>query len=189
MKKIAVSCLLVASMCIAIACTSTPSTLGPSEDTGLLEDNRSENNDGPLPKAFAGRIGGSTGKGNEIELECNVEVPAFPEKVRVYRVIEPEDRKAFAAGLADILGFSGEPNLAKSIPEDADGSWLSCSYVNGDSKLEIWLNGGFDAQYGKVNLADDPHCPSAQDCIQIAEEWLKSYDLYPINGTRVEKGA
>ncbi len=115
------------------------------------------------------------------ELTIDSSLPAVPDKLIVYKVIRPVVDETFASNLVQRIGLTGEmifSNVDNTyriyFGDGTDGEGIS---IYKDGKISIW----YERDRRHVSSL-----PSDEECINIAQNWLKSHDLYPKNVINIE---
>ncbi len=100
----------------------------------------------------------------------------------VYDAIRPVVNEKFTREIAEKFAFTGE-----LIPTESDEERWAYVFTNDTHALEVEVLDGSVRFYRKT-LPKTGMLPTEEECIFIAEKWLKEHDLYPSNINRVEVG-
>jgi hypothetical protein len=109
--------------------------------------------------------------GWSVELESKANLDALPKVMNIYRITQPKIDYYLACEIAKQVGFN-EPVLQHK----QTGFYYIESSVHGRFPLIIYQDGKIEIDYGRSGLSS---VPSDEDCMHIAENWLKSHDFYP----------
>jgi hypothetical protein len=132
-----------------------------------------------IPYVFDGVTNPGISNAPPVDIELNTTLPELPDKLPVYKVVKPNVDDVFAADMAESLGFNVEPEPLKGEEREV------YTYKQDGKTLEINLDGSI-AFYGEDDLTKPENLPSEQECIDIAKDWLKRYNLYPSGDVSVE---
>lgn len=153
----------------------TPSTTErSSEETTFTTEEKKL-----LPRVFEGIAVSGVYNASPVEVVVDVPFPEFPAEVALYRVVKPGVDEGYAADVARQLGFNGTLVPLRGEKREV------YAYVNETHTLEIRLDGSL-MFYKDIKLRAPESLPSEQDCIAIAERWLRTHNLYPENVVEVE---
>jgi hypothetical protein len=179
--------LLVPALLIAtlVSCSATAQTPEPVPTTNISTEANVTESDltsaniptevnttgGGLPYVFEGIIKLGVVNAPPAEVTMDIEMPAFPDGLMVYKVVRPVVDDSYAAQCALRFGFSGEP-----LP--SIGERMVYTYLSGDDSLEIGLDGSVTLLRA---LTSNPlgTVPTPDACINIASDFLASMDFYP----------
>jgi len=138
--------------------------------TSACSNSSAENS---LPGVFSKVIQPGVQNAPPVLVEIDTDLPEFPETMMVYKILTPDVNDEYANKIAETLGFS-DP-----LPLEGDKR-LVYSYENDTYILEIDMQ-GFIHIYTteEVETDESDEIPTDSECIEIAENWLKSNNLYP----------
>jgi len=156
----------------------TPQTIAVSEEAraSLLTEDWTV-----LSSVFEGSVQLGIYNVSEHEVLLDTTLPAVPGNLMVYEVLKPVFNEAFAREIRDKFGFSGE-----LIPADSDKDRRAYVYTNDTHVLEVEYDRSI--LFYRKTLSKTGTLPTEEECITIAETWLKEHDLYPSNISRVTVG-
>jgi len=121
-------------------------------------------------------------EGWPFEVNLNTALPDAPDRLTAYKIIRPAVDEDYARSIAQRLGYN----------ENTLESWDNSSYPHngyrfykGNKALVVYEDGTISI-HDTDSLAKPYSLPTNQECIDIAQEWLESYDLYPGGVINVE---
>ncbi len=135
-----------------------------------------------FPSAFKGTAQLGVYNVSEHEIILDTTPPSVPENLMVYEVIKPVFNEEFAREMTKKFGFSGE-----LIPAESDEDRWAYVFTNDTHVLEVEWDGS--VRFYHKTVPKTGTLPTEEECITIAEKWLKEHDLYPSNISRVKVGA
>lgn len=162
---------------LTVSCAApidTPSSPSASEAHGTLPTGYVE-----VPPAFEGIFAMTSVKLEPGVVELETDFPEFPDDMMVYQRVTVIDDD-YARDLAARIGFTDEH------PFTGDERKVY-SFTRGDETLEILVTGHMTLRCSQ-DIGDVPVLPEDQECIEIAETWLKENGLYPENVTGIGIG-
>lgn len=166
--------IVVSIYVIQLSITHEKIEIDENERTSLLIENW---NVFPSPFERITQLGVMNVTEHEVILDTTL--PSLPEKIMVYEVIKPIIDEKFAYMIANKLGFNGE-----LVPVKQGEFRWAYSFINGTHILEVELDGSI-ALYLK-ELPKIGKLPTEEECISIAEKWLKEHGFYSQNISKVK---
>ena len=129
-----------------------------------------------MPQAYDGAQVGGIGNADMI-IQVETSFPETPTNITVYNIekVNPE----LAKDIAKLFGLEGDP----AIPPD---NWGHYNFSDEETILEVYLTGRIEFSYKNNSYTTPASFPSTEQCIQIAQEWLKSKNLYPDNISNIQ---
>ena len=154
--------------------STPPTTTKDSETTTKQTATETSTSSLSLPWVFEGIISPGL-PSTPVEISLNTDLPSFPETLPVYTVITPNVNSQYAWSIAQTLGF--EEGDAMFSPGEIRQVY---TYQNDNATLEIESDGyiNFRSNY---DSGKPENLPTDEECINIANEWLQSCDMYPEN--------
>ena len=134
-----------------------------------------------LPSPFEGTAQLGVYNISEHEIILDTSLPIVPEKLMVYDAIKPVLNEEFAHEIAEKFAFTGE-----LIPTESDEERWAYVFTNDTYALEVEWDGS--VRFYRKTLPKTGTLPTEEECIYIAEKWLKEHDVYPSNISRGEVG-
>jgi len=159
--------ILCAAIIVVIGLLNPSSPARSSEQEGELS---SESWDA-LPSPFEGitQFGVRNVPEHDVILEASM--PSVPKELMVYRVLKPDVDEKFASRIADNFGFNGE-----LVPTKSGEPRMAYVFTNDTHILEVELDGSI--RLYRKNLPESGELPTEEECITIAENWLRSHGIY-----------
>lgn len=138
-----------------------------------------------LPYVFEGVMQADVENAPPVEVILDTELQVVPEKVPVY-VVQTVDEKYIQA-LASRLGFNEGGNQPNGVSDPY--VFYRDSASGNRVRLEVYQDGRISMEQASINIKNEPeNLPSFEEAVEIARDWLVSYDLYPPDVTDITKG-
>jgi hypothetical protein len=159
------------------SCVSSGQSTNPSQSSTLTQPLQDVSS--LMPEMFENVMQG--GYGNpDADIQLDAVFADFPEQIVVYQVKQVNDARA--QYIASLFGLENDP-----VPL-IGGERQVYSYADDEQVLEIDLDGRFRL-YQRQSPANLPvSLPAEEECINIAEEYLRLKGLFPDNVVRVTVG-